>query len=317
MSKKILVTLPLSDEQKQRFIRVANNQDVQFTEVAKLTEVDVSQANIIMGQVPARFIKKSEKLELIQLASAGVDAYCKEGVLHEHTILTNATGAYNKSVAEHALATIFMLQKNLHLYYADNVSGVWRDHGKVTSISESTIAIIGLGDIGKYLAKQVKLLGAKVIGIKRHMGEIPDFVDELHTLENINDIASRADVIVNILPGTKETEKIYNAKFFSHMKETGIFINVGRGSAVVEDDLLQAVHEKQFFAAGLDTTVEEPLPIESPLWKEENILITPHIAGGFHMDSIFEEIIKIAVYNLENYLLDNKLMNVVDRTKGY
>lgn len=317
MSKEILITLPLTEVQKVRFIKVAEGHNIQFADMSSVTELDVSQANILIGLVPPTLIQQSKNLELLQLAIAGVDAFNKEEILHETTILANSVGAYNKSVAEHALATIFMLQKKLHLYHADNRESVWGDHGMVTSLSDATVSIIGLGEIGKYFAKLVKPFGTKVIGIKRTIGEIPENVDELYTLDSLYEVTEKSDIVVNILPGTKETEQIFNKEFFSHMKESGIFINVGRGTAVVEDDLLQAIRQKQLFAAGLDTTVQEPLDTENPLWKEENILITPHVAGGLHMECTLEEIINIAVYNLEHHLLGKELKNVVDRTIGY
>lgn len=317
MNKKILVTLPLPDEQKERFIHVARNHEVQFTNFKEVTEYDISTANIIIGIAPPQLIKQSENLEFLQLATAGVDAFCKEGILHDATILANSTGAYSKSVAEHALAMIFMLQKKLHLYHTDNKKAIWGDYGKVTSISDATIAIIGLGDIGNYFAKLVKPFGAKVIGIKRTIGELPEHVDEIYTLDKLNKVASESDIVLNILPSTKETENIYDKEFFTSMKKSGIFVNVGRGSAVIEEDLLEAMKNKQIFAAGLDTTVQEPLASDSPLWEEENIIITPHVAGGLHMDCTVEEILNIALYNLENYLQGKELKNVVNRNIGY
>ncbi len=315
--KRILVTLPLTEHHKKRLEENITDSSFQYVPLSEVTIDMVQNSEIIVGNVPATYIGASKILELLQLNSAGADAYILPGVLSSNTILTNATGAYGKTVAEHMFGMMMCLQKKLHLYRDDSVNGEWNDYGTVTSISDATVTVIGLGDIGLYFAGMAKALGAYVIGIKRRKSDCPKQADELHLMEDFDEIIPRSDVIVSFLPNTPSTYHLYNAEFFSKMKKTGIFLNGGRGSAVDQDALLSAVQNRNIYAAGLDVTDPEPLPPEHPLWREKNIMITPHVSGSFHLPETLDKIVEIAATNIENYLTGKTLKNIIDFETGY
>ena len=142
-------------------------------------------------------------------------------------------------------------------------------------------------------------------------------MDELYTTEQLDEVLPRADVIVSFLPGTKETHHIYTKERFALMKKQAIFLNGGRGSAVDTDLLYEVLKNHQIMAAGIDVTDPEPLPAEHPLWKQDNVMITPHISGQYHLPETFERIVDIAAENLEAYLNGRSLRNVVDFATGY
>ncbi len=315
--KRILITLPVTEHHKKRLERNITDCSFQYVSLSDVTIDMVQNSEIIVGNVPTSYIAASSNLELLQLNSAGADAYILPGVLSSKTILTNATGAYGKTVAEHMIGMMMCLQKKLHLYRDDRVNGEWNDYGTVTSISDATVTVIGLGDIGLYFAGMAKALGAYVIGVKRRKSDCPKQVDELHMIEDVNEIIPKSDVIVSILPNTSSTYHIYNADFFTKMKKTGIFLNAGRGSAVDQDALLSAVQNGDIYAAGLDVTDPEPLPSNHPLWSEKNIMITPHVSGSYHLPETLDKIVEIAAINIENYLTGKKLRNVIDLEIGY
>ncbi len=315
--KRILVTLPVTEHHKKRLEGNITDCSFQYVSLSDVTFDMVQNSEIIVGNVPTSYIAASNSLELLQLNSAGADAYIQPGVLSSTTILTNATGAYGKTVAEHMIGMMMCLQKKLHLYRDDRVNGEWNDYGTVTSISDATVTVIGLGDIGLYFAGMAKALGAYVIGIKRRKSDCPKQVDELHLIEDVNEIIPKSDVIVSFLPNTPSTYHIYNSEFFSKMKKTGIFLNAGRGSAVDQDSLLSAVQNGDIYAAGLDVTDPEPLPSKHPLWSEKNIMITPHVSGSYHLPETLDKIVEIAATNIENYLAGKGLKNIVDFEMGY
>jgi phosphoglycerate dehydrogenase-like enzyme len=316
--KRILVTLPVTDYHKNRLEKNISNCEFQYIPISEVTTSMVQNSEIIVGTVPTSYINASSKLELLQLNTAGADAYILPGVLSSSTILTNATGAYGKAVAEHMFGMMMCLQKKLHLYRDDRSTGEWNDYGTVTSISDATITIVGLGDIGLYFAKMAKALGAAyVIGLKSRKSDCPKEVDELHLMEDFYEIVSKSDVIVSFLPKTPSTYHLYNAEFFSKMKKTGIFLNGGRGSSVDQDALLSAIQNQKIAAAGLDVTDPEPLPSEHPLWRERNIMITPHVAGFYHLPETLDKIVEISALNIEYYLASKPLMNLVDFETGY
>ena len=315
--KKILVVLPVEDRHKKLLEQAAPDAVFTYSSVSEVTEEMVQEANVIVGNVPAKFVKASEKLELLQLNSAGADAYIKEGVLHPATILTNATGAYGKAVSEHLFAMALALQKKLHLYRDEQFEGAWNDYGQITSLSDATVLVIGLGDIGLAFARLCKMLGAHTIGVKRRPSVCPEGVDELYLTEDLLKAVPRADLVAAVLPGTAETYHMFDAHFFSAMKSTAIFLNAGRGGSVDQEALLYALENGEIYAAGLDVTDPEPLPADHPLWRQRNVMITPHVAGQYHLQETFERIVRIAAENLEHYVKQESLRNVVDFSTGY
>ena len=316
--KQILVTLALEDRHRRKLESAAP--DCSFTYVSEkcVTADQVRSADVIVGNPPPAWIGASPKLELLQLWSAGADPYIKPGVLAPETVLTNATGAYGKAVSEHALAMTLTLLKKLHLYRDAQREHAWRDAGPVTSLSDATVLVVGLGDIGLSYARMAKALGARrVIGVKRRMSACPPEVDELCLNDRLDEVLPEADVIFSILPGTADTYHFYNKERFARMKNTAVFLNCGRGSAVSTEDLAEALRSGQIAAAAIDVAETEPLPADSTLWELENLLITPHVAGNFHLPDILEKVVDIAAENLSALLAGQALRNVVDFTTGY
>ena len=209
------------------------------------------------------------------------------------------------------------MQKKLYRYHDNQKQNLWHDEGEVTSIFNATILVVGLGDIGSNFARKVKALGAKVIAIKRRINAKPDYVDELGTLNNLAEYLPQADVVVNILPGTKATHHLFDAEKFALMKKGAFFVNGGRGSAVVENDLIAVVESGHLAGAAVDVTETEPLPKESPMWQVENIHITPHTAGQYHLAATHDNIVNIVKENLMRFLAGKELINQVDFATGY
>ena len=315
--KDVLVLMPVEARHKEKLEAAGAGCRFRYSTPEQVTKEEIQSANVILGQPDAALLAASENLEWLQLESAGADAYIKPGVLNEKTVLTNATGAYSKAVAEHAFALTLMLQKKLYLYRDDQRKAIWGDRGTVSSLSDCTVAVVGLGDIGQHYARLVKAMGAYVIGVKRRTGSCPDYVDELVMTQDLDTVLPRADVILSILPNTAATRYIYTAESFDKMKDSALFINCGRGNAVASQVLYEALSQHKIAAAAVDVTEAEPLPAVSPLWQLENLVITPHISGGFHLPETFERIVDIAAENLRAYLAGRELRNVIDFATGY
>ncbi len=315
--KTVLVTLPVEERHKSALENAGPDCRFVYCGMNGATKELVQQADVILGCVPAGLIQASPRLGLLQLYSAGADPYIVPGVLHENTVLTNATGAYGKAVGEHAFAMTLALQKNLHRYRDAQRARHWTDFGQVCSLSDCTVVIVGLGDIGLHYARLCKAMGAHTIGVKRRPGPCPEGVDELCLSDALDAVLPRADVLASFLPGTGDTKALYNAERFAAMKESAVFINCGRGSAVKTEVLAEALRSGQIAAAGVDVCETEPLPEDSPLWELENLLITPHVSGNFHLADILEKIVALSAENLSAYLAGRPLRNVVDFETGY
>ena len=319
--KKILIALETGEREKAAFRQAAEAAGAEcefiFTSPAEATEDQVREACFILGNVPPKKIAASENLDVLQLFSAGADAYTPRGVLAEKTVLCNATGAYGQAVSEHAFAMTMMLIKKLHLYRSSQIRCRWEDHGGVTSLAGATVLVVGFGDIGLSYARLVKAMGSKVIGVRRRGGPCPEEADELVLTGDVDRVLPEADVIMSVLPGTAETAGFYSADRFRIMKNSAVFVNCGRGNAVSGAVLLHALRTGEISAAAIDVCEIEPLPPDSPLWQEEKLVITPHVAGNFHHSSIYRGIMDIALENLASYLSGKPLRNIVDPETGY
>jgi len=311
---KVLVVVPTSE--KHRAWLEAAAPDAEFIYNEAPTRAEIAQADVILGNAAPSMISPEDKLQWLQTNSAGVDGYL-DGCLPKNAVLTNATGAYGLAISEYMLAVWLEQMKKLHTYRDVQHTSTWKDLGPVTSAWESTVLVLGLGDIGGEFAKRAKALGAYVIGVRRKGTDKPDYVDELILTEKLDEYLPKADCVAITLPGTKETKGMFGAERLAKMKDGAILLNVGRGMTVDSDALVDALESGKLSGAGVDVTDPEPLPADHPLWKQENAVITPHVSGGFHLEETHNRIIRIMAENLRAFCAGKPLKNVVDFETGY
>ena len=273
---------------------------------------DGHDAEVVIGSVKADRLKDFKNLKWFQSYAVGVDAYTKKGVLNDGVILTNAPHVHSREVAEHAFASILSAVKKLHLYRDNQRENRWEDEGMVKEYSQLKVCIVGFGDIGNILAKMLKALNMYVIGVKRKMTDKPDYIDELYLKEDLDKAIGDVDVVVSILPGTGDNVHLFTLDTFRKMRKDTIFVNVGRGNLYSEDTIRKVLDERIIETVVSDVFEKEPLDSESELWKYENLVITPHIAGGYHLDSAYEAFIDLCVENLTRYKEGRKLLNIVE-----
>ncbi len=316
--RHILVTLPeLNDAHRQKLREAGASCEMRFMEAKDVSSADIASADIILGNVPPALLGAPEGLEFFQLGSSGADAYVAGGVLNPRTVLATSTGAYSQTVAEHALAATLMLLKKMHLYRDAQARHEWTDFGTVGTLDGAVVLVVGLGEIGSYYARLARALGAYVIGVKRRSSAKPDCVDELYLTDELDGVLDRADVVMSVLPGSAATAHFYTAERFRAMKQSCIFINVGRGNAVASDVLEAALRGGEIAAAAVDVFETEPLPADSPLWGLENLLVTPHASGFYHLPATVGRVVDICARNLQAYLSGGEIINVVDFKTGY
>ncbi|MDD3219875.1 MAG: D-2-hydroxyacid dehydrogenase [Lachnospiraceae bacterium] len=314
MSKNtVLAVMPFTKEQQEQMKETYPQLNFIFTDYKSVTEEEIKDAEVIIGNVPAAQLKNADKLQWIHLNSAGYDAYVGEGILPKKVILTNSTGAYDVAVGEHVLAMTMEVSKKLHFYRDSQLKCEWSDYGEVLPLHDRRVLIVGLGGIGGYYGKLMKALGNNIVGIRRNIKVKPDFVDEIYTFDMLDEQISLADIVVLALPASPQTNGLMNEERFKKMKKSAMFFNIGRGSLVDMEALYQALEQKQILGAGIDVMTPEPLPAEHPLWKLPNIVITPHISGQFHLPETLTRIQKLAMDNLEAFAGNAAYRNVVKR----
>lgn len=301
--KKVFVNVSLDSEQKKRLESISN--DLSF-----VYEKDYD-AKVIIGNVPPADLKNYKDLEWIQTSAVGVDAYVKKGVLNENAVLTNAVDIHSQEVAEHAFAMMVELVKKLNLYHVDQNRHEWTDEGRVKEFSKMKAAIVGLGNIGKRLALLLKGLGIYVIGVKRTMIERPDCLDELYTNAELEKAICDVDVVFTVLPGTPENAHLFTLETFKKMRPDAYLVNVGRGNLIAEDVLYEVLDRKIIAGLALDVFEKEPLPADSPLWDYKELIVTPHAAGFFHLESAFDAFLDLVEENLKRFIKGEQLKYVV------
>jgi len=311
----LLTALPLREDQKERLKQLLPDTEIIFRGYMKAEREEVLKADVIFGNVNPEYIAGAEKLKWVQLATAGSDTYAP--VIPPGVLLTNCTGAYGPAISEYMLAVLLSLLKRLPQYYENQMKGLWKYAGTVGAIENSVCLVVGLGDIGGSFARKMKALGAYTIGVRRRDMRKPEYVDELHGMDALDSLLPRADVVALSLPQSPETRGIMNARRLALMKKGSILINVGRGSAVDQEALAEALNSEHLGGAALDVAVPEPLPPEDPIWKAKNILITPHVSGGWSLPSTLDRIMDIFMENLKAWQEGKTLRNLVDRESGY
>jgi phosphoglycerate dehydrogenase-like enzyme len=266
----------------------ARNTGIRHFQVSSLEEltVRVGDADVVSVSMLWRnnLIARAPKLKFIQSISSGTDQYSREALKAAGIRLASAQGVNARAVAEHAMALLLAMTRQLHVARDNQAKKHWR--GMISDLSRredelggKTLLVIGLGRIGSHLAGLAKAFGMRVIGTKRDPGTGGTNADDVFSQGRLGEILPLADFVAITSALTPQTEGIINAQALARMKPSAFLINVARGKIVDEPALIAALNEGRLAGAGLDCTVEEPLPAASPLWEMPNVLITPHTAG--------------------------------------
>jgi phosphoglycerate dehydrogenase-like enzyme len=284
----------------------------------EITPSDLTETEIILGMPKPESVKGFANLKWLQTVSAGVNGY-DETTIPAGVILTNGSGTYDLTISEHMLMMALMLFRRYPEYAALQLKEDWRYlPGEIKSIAGSTIVVHGYGNIGQEFAKKAKALGAaKIIAVRNSVKFDSPYADEVVTSDALIKALPEADLVVTSVPGTTETENLFNTEIFKHFKKGAYFINVGRGTTVVLDDLLAALNTGQLAGAGLDVTNPEPLPKGHPAWTTPNLIITPHSSGGYALPETKHRLMTILTENFRRYATGEPLNNIVNLKKGY
>lgn len=282
-------------------------------------ETDVSDADVIIGSCAQELLVKARQVRWVQVMSAGVEqCVSAPAVTERQLLLTNMQRAESAVIGEHAIALTLALARNLETYVRNQSQGNWSgrgESGSMRTLNGKTLLVVGLGGIGTEVARRGHALGMKVTATRASGRTGPEFVSYVGLSDELLTLAKDADVIVNAAPLTAATTGIFDAKFFEVLKPSAYFVNVARGRSVVTSALLAALNEKRLAGAGLDVTDPEPLPADHPLWKAPNVIITPHVASASDLPR--DKQVAILRENLRRYAAGEKMLSVVDVTRGY
>ena len=287
----------LTSKHKRDIERIALSNNLKlhyFTDTADMDAV-IGQCEILYGYIPPEKLRQAASLRWLACASSGVEQYLGEYLYAAPgVILTNSAGAYGITISEHIITTLLMLLRRIPEYY------------------------VGTGDIGTAFAQRAKALGAAHIrGVHRTNKVLPRCFDESYAVEDLDFALAGADIVVLCVPGTKETEHLITRERLGLLKKTSVLINVGRGSVLDQDALMEVLNSGKIAGAALDVTNPEPLPPEHPLWNTKNLIITPHVSGNMSLDITCDIDVNMFCDNLTRYCRQQPLKHVVERSVGY
>lgn len=296
--------------------------NVQVTFFAADSDADYSQladTDVIVGWCSRDAIEAAPNLRYLHLYLAGIDRCASiPGIADRGLIATNSAKAASETIAEHAIALMLMLTRGLHSHHVQQMKAQWRgveDPPPVMSVKGKTMLVLGLGGIGSQVAKRANGLGMTVIGTRNSSRSGPDYVSHVGLASETSELAGKADVVVNALPLTDSTRGIVDAAFFDAMPEGSYYVTVGRGGTTNTDALLAALKSGKLAGAGLDVFDTEPLPGDHPLWGAPNVVISPHTAASSDLST--RNTMILARENLRRYINGEKLLNMVDLSRGY
>ena len=280
------------------------------------TSQDVKKADIIVGSPKPTYLIEAPRLKWLQTPSAGIQQYSDKALFaNQEVILTNASGTYGKQISDHVIGAIIAHNHNFFTYKEQMKEGLWKEYFPTSNIFESTILILGYGDIGKHIAKKAKALDMHVIVVSRTMRKNCENVDEYYTTSKLDEVLKKADYLVLSSASTQETQNIIDRRRISLLKEGSYIINIARGNLIDEIALIEALQSGKLGGATLDVCAKEPLEHDSTLWSLDNVYITPHSSGLAY--NVPSTIFSLFLDNLRHFMRNEKMKNVVDFERRY
>lgn len=270
------------------------------------------------GRQAQEILSQGIKLRWVHSTSAGVENIVRIAELQNSNItLTNAKIFQGPEIADHAFALLLTLTRNLKHYNRAMDQG-WTQSTPILPFIElrgKTMLVIGLGGIGTQVAQRAAAFGMRVLGVDPKDIPLSRDIETVVTPGNLHQVLPEADVVISSVPHTPASEGMLGSREFTSMKRGVYFINVSRGKVVQTKALVDALRSGQVRAAGLDVTDPEPLPSNHPLWKMDNVIITPHIAT--RSDQVGARLLKLIRANIERFVTGRPLLNIVNKATGY
>ena len=319
--KKILVYIPRLTGQHRRDIEKAAGKyghSVVFCDGINAALAEAADAEIILAADPA-LPGAAPELKWMCCAFAGVEPLLVPGVFaNPEALLTNASGAYGVTIAEHVVMVTLEIMRRQADYNRVVAVREWVRDLPIRSIRGSRVTLLGAGDIGREVAIRLRAFGPKrIIAVNRSGRDAGDMFDKTLSTSALDGVLPETDVLVMSLPGTAETAGIMDGRRLALMPKDAFLINVGRGSAIDEAALLALMQGGHLAGAALDVFEREPLPVDSPMWDCPRLLITTHVAGNMTLDYTVNRIVEMFLEDFGRYCAGMPLAHLVDREKGY
>jgi phosphoglycerate dehydrogenase-like enzyme len=332
---KLLIYPPVDRVRLDKIVATAS----ELTVVNASTEADalatIADADAFFGKLTPALLAAAKKLRWVQAPTVSLEHYIFPELVAHPCVLTNMRGLFSDVIADQVFGYIICFARHFHVYIRNQLTARWEPvggeserstftagPGTVSAIdrahmhlADATLGIVGLGQIGLEIARRGLAFGMRVLAVDPQQTEAPAGVAGVWKLDRLPDLLGQSDFVTVAAPHTPETVKMFRRPQFQQMKRTGYFINIGRGATVDLTDLAAALDAREIAGAGLDVFEKEPLPTDHPLWKMDNVIITPHIAG--YSPRIAERHLAVLLENTDRFVRGEPLKNVVDKATWF
>ena len=323
MSKKIVVVKAKRDEIAMNLVHetaAKYGYTAEFYGDLEEAKPHLEDAEIIHG-MGMGLLKYAPNAKWYCIASAGVNGYDADYFDERGVLVSNSAGTYGTTIAEHIIMMATMIMRHMFEFEDCRKQGKWLGHQEITTdfrtLCGSRILVLGTGNLGATFAGRVRGFEPEsTVGVSSSGRPVSEF-DRVISMDDLEKELPNADLIVMCLPGTAETENVLSRERIALLSKDAIVINVGRGTAIDEDALAEALESDRIYAAALDVFREEPLPETSPLWKTKNLYITPHVSGQETAHVTRELNMRMFCEDIENYCEGRPLKYAVDLHRGY
>ena len=332
---KLVICPAVNEERLSKIVHAAGPMSVVATSDADRASREIADADAFFGKLTPPLLAAAQKLRWVQTPTASLEHYMFPELIEHPCTLTNMRGLYSDVVAEHAIGLLIALCREFPRYIRQQQLAVWapaggeHDPGEFISgpgttggidrahrhLAGSTLGIVGLGAIGREIARKGAAFDLRIVAVDPHHHQTVPGVEKIWPTEQIDRLLAESDLVIIAAPHTPETAGLFCRPRFERMKRTALLINVGRGAIVDLTDLSAALAEGLIAGAGLDVCETEPLPADHPLWKLENVIITPHVAG--YSTEIAERHLQVMLDNVGRFVRGEPLRNVVDKRRWY
>lgn len=286
--------------------------------VEEIDEADMKDAEVLIGysgKTDQAFFEKMPMLSYVAWYADGVNTLPLQYFAERDIFLTNASGVHAKQMSQFVFAYILDDYKKMLTSRRNQDDKVYDSKVTGRRVDGETMLILGTGRIPQEIARLAKAFEMTVIGINTSGHSVEGF-DETYAIDQLDKVLSKADIVVNVLPATEQTYHLLKEEQFNEMKDTALFINIGRGTVVAQQTIVKALKENKIRHAYLDVFENEPLQSDNPLYDLENVTITAHITGNGKEN--FKDATEIFIKNFKHFLNSGEvILNQVDLSKGY
>ena len=296
---------------------------------------EIADADAFFGKLTPPLLASATKLRWVQSPTASLEHYLFPALVEHPCTLTNMRGLFSDVIADHVFGYILCFARNFHLYIRRQMEARWAPVGGETErpnflygpaklcgldrtnihLADATLGIVGLGAIGSEVARRGLAFGMRVLAVDPVQTVTPSEAVTLWRMDRVDELLAASDFVVIAAPHTPRSAGMFRRALLQKMNRSAYLINIGRGAIVSLDDLAAALEAGEIAGAGLDVYEIEPLPRDHPLWRMENAILTPHVAG--YSPRIPERHLEVLLDNVKRFSRGEELRNVVNKAEWF